>query len=315
MEPTTEAQPNNAQPIANDSTRIESGGKRFPFALAALIAVLTAVFGKPLYELFSYGLKTDLYSHVFLIPVVTIYLIVTQRDQLPAAGAPLKILSVPPVLIGAGALFWLQSSGSTKIEDYLAGNILAYVCGIWALCAFFIGRERLKTLSFPILFLAFLAPFPVFAREAIETFFQHTSAEASYLLFKLSGTPIFREGLVFKLPNVILEVAPQCSGIRSSLVLFITGLVASYMFLRSNLNRTLLILFVIPLAIMRNAVRITILGLLTVHVDPSWIDSELHHSGGPLFFAASLVPFFAFLYPLYKLEKRREKRRLANAAA
>jgi exosortase/archaeosortase family protein len=65
----------------------------------------------------------------------------------------------------------------------------------------------------------------------------------------------------------------------------------------------LLVLFVFPLAIVRNAFRILVIGLLCVHVGPHMINSVIHRRGGPLFFALSLIPLSLFLYWLYRGER------------
>ena len=90
-------------------------------------------------------------------------------------------------------------------------------------------------------------------------------------------------------------MAEECSGIRSSWVLFITSLLASQLFLRSPWRRIILVAFVIPLAIARNGFRILVIGLLCVHVGPHMIDSFIHHRGGPIFFVLSLIPLFVLL--------------------
>ena len=127
------------------------------------------------------------------------------------------------------------------------------------------------------------------------------------MLFSLSGMTYHREGLIFELPGIALQVAQECSGIRSSLVLFITSLLAGYMFLKSPWRRAALTIFVIPLAIVRNGFRIVTIGILCVQVDPGMVDSWIHRRGGPLFFALSLIPFFLLLFWLYRGERRREQ--------
>jgi len=119
-------------------------------------------------------------------------------------------------------------------------------------------------------------------------------------MFQLSGMTVFRDGVNFQLPGMTLEVAPECSGIHSTFVLFITSLLAGQMFLRQPWRRAALCLAVIPLALARNGLRIFTIGELCVHIGPQMIDSPVHHHGGPLFFAASLVPFFALLCFLKK---------------
>jgi exosortase C (VPDSG-CTERM-specific) len=157
--------------------------------------------------------------------------------------------------------------------------------------------------AFPAFFLLFMVPLPSEIVAALETFFQHTSAGLAYRFIDFSGTPVLRQGLVFNLPRITLEVAQECSGIRSSFVLFILSLLAGNLFLRSNWKRLLLAVFVIPLGIVRNAFRVFVLAMLCVHVDTAYIDSPIHHQGGPLFFALSLVPFFTMLAWLRRSEK------------
>ena len=65
-----------------------------------------------------------------------------------------------------------------------------------------------------------------------------------------------------------------------------------------------LTLFVIPLALLRNGFRIVTVGLLCVHVSPDMINSYIHRKGGPIFFALSLIPFFALLILLRKLGRK-----------
>jgi exosortase/archaeosortase family protein len=116
--------------------------------------------------------------------------------------------------------------------------------------------------------------------------------------------PVLRQGIDFQFPGFALEVAPQCSGIHSSLVLFITSLLAGHLFLRSPWRRGALTLAVIPLGIMRNGLRVLVLGELCVNVSPEMINSPIHHHGGPLFFVLSLGPFFLLLFLLRRAESK-----------
>jgi exosortase/archaeosortase family protein len=80
--------------------------------------------------------------------------------------------------------------------------------------------------------------------------------------------------------------------------------VASHLFLTSPWRRIVLVAFVIPLGIVRNAIRILTIGLLCVHVGPHMIDSAVHKHGGPFFFALSLVPLFLLMWWLWRQERR-----------
>jgi len=278
-----------------------------PFGWACL--VLAALFALPLYRLGSYALENDLYSHVPLIPFVAAYLMWQRKDRLAAAASsapPPRLWASIPLLAGAAALaaYGMGEPSAWHVEDRLAAQVFPLVAFVWAAALALLDRSALRPLAFPLAFLVLLVPFPVAIRAGLETFLQHASGEASYGLFKLIGTPIYREGLLFQLPNINLEVAPQCSGIRSSLVLFIVSLVAGDLFLKSPWKRVLLALFVAPVAIIRNALRITVIGQVCVVYGSHMINSWVHHSGGPYFFALSLAPFFLVLFLLWRSDRR-----------
>src|SRR5581483_5561373 len=123
-----------------------------------------------------------------------------------------------------------------------------------------------------------------------------------------SGTTFVKDGLLFQLPGIVIEVKPECSGIHSSLVLFITSLVAGHFFLRSPQKQAALALSVIPLALLRNGFRIFTIGQLCIHIGPEMINSPIHRRGGPLFFFLSLIPFLWLLYVLQKAERVKSRK-------
>ena len=111
--------------------------------------------------------------------------------------------------------------------------------------------------------------------------------------------------MVFELPGIAIEVAKECSGIRSSLALIITSVIAGYLFLQTGWRRIVLVLLIFPLMIIKNAVRISTLSLLAVYVDEGWLtDSFLHRSGGIFFFLLALTLLAPVLLFLKKSEKK-----------
>jgi len=268
--------------------------------------ILILCFSKPLYDLARYVLKSELYSHVLLIPFVSLYLVWIRRGISIPASAPARGWVVIPLALGMGslALYWiaLNADWTLRRNDTLALTTLSFISFFVGACVIFLGRRTLRSVAFPLGFLLFMVPFPTFVENGIETFFQHTSAAAAHAMITMAGTPLFRDGLSFQLPGVRLLVASECSGIRSSLVLLITSLIAGKLFLRSPWKRAILALAVIPLGIIRNGFRIFTIAELCVHVSPNMIDSAIHHHGGPVFFLLSLIPFFLLLILLRKMD-------------
>jgi exosortase C (VPDSG-CTERM-specific) len=251
-------------------------------------------------------LQSTLYTHILLIPFIGLYLVFQRRPPLPGASKPNRKLAIALLSAGAVPLIGLGLAvyaGSTlALEDSLSLTTFSFLGFFAGICAFLLGREVFRSVLFPLTFLLFMVPLPVFLVEWIEKFLQHGSASVAHALFTLAGTTVFVDGLIFQLPNITIQVAPECSGIHSSLALFITSIIAGYVFLRSPGKRTILALAVIPLALLRNGLRVFVIGELCVRVGPEMINSYIHRHGGPLFFVLSLIPFFLLLFMLVKSE-------------
>jgi exosortase C (VPDSG-CTERM-specific) len=269
---------------------------------------LVVMFGWWLWHLLRFSLAHDLYSHILLIPGVTAYLLWLRRPELPRDGSPSRALAMVFVAGGicfVGGYFIALSLGERFSEaDALALTTAGFLCFLFASGAWFLGARIMRAAAFPLAMLIFMIPMPDILTGWIETGLQHGSAAVAGALFAASGATVFHEGLVFQLPGITLQVAPECSGIHSSLALLITSLVAGQLFLESGFKRTVLAVAVIPLALLRNGFRVFVLGELCVHVGPHMIDSYIHHHGGPIFFALSLVPFSFLLVRLARSERK-----------
>jgi exosortase C (VPDSG-CTERM-specific) len=268
--------------------------------------ILAACFCVPLYELLHLAFSDDLYSAIPLVPLLSLYLIWLKRETLPAAfGSAVKPAAAFFTLgLLCLAAYWIAPDDIFgPVENYLAINILAFLFFFVGISFLFLGELFVRTLTFPLALLIFTIPFPEPVRHGIELFLQYGSAAFAGMFFYLSGTPFMRDGLNFHLPGCILQVAPECSGIHSTLVLAITSLLGAWLFLRSPWKRTMLVLVVIPLALLRNGFRIFVIGRLCVAYGPQMLASPIHRHGGPLFFALSLIPFFLFLLFLRKTEQ------------
>jgi exosortase C (VPDSG-CTERM-specific) len=285
-------------------------------ALIATTAALVLAFSLPLYALARFAFKSELYSHILLIPLISAYLIWLQRRTLPPASAPDRRLAVLPFAAGALTLVIygvaVRAGATPARVDSLAVTTLAFLLFFGGACSLFLDRPTLRALAFPLGFLVFMVPFPAFLLTWIETVLQYGSAAVTYGFFRLSGMPFLYHDLDFRLPGIAIKVAPECSGIHSTLALFITSVLASWFFLRSPWRRATLALAVFPLALLRNGFRVFTIGELCVHLGPDMINSPIHRHGGPLFFVLSLIPFFLLLVLLVRCERR--ARGVAGAA-
>jgi len=283
---------------------IASGYRTFWIAVGLLILC----FSRVLFDLVNHALNESLHSHIILVPFISAYLAWQFRGSLPTprrSGFALPGVLALVGILSVAAYAALRLSGrAPSHNDSLSLLVFSFCMFFFATAGFFLGITFIRRIAFPLVFLLVLVPLPDAATAAIEIASQYASAETYSWFMNLSAATYYREGRTFVLPNLTIVVAQECSGIRSSLVLFITSLIAGHLFLRSSWKKALLALAVFPLGILRNAFRIYFLSMASAHWDPNIIHSPLHHRGGPIFFALSLIPFFLFLLWLKKSEQR-----------
>jgi exosortase C (VPDSG-CTERM-specific) len=283
--------------------------KKWRFWAGACFAIiLLGAFAQPLLALINYAARSDLYSYILLIPLVSAYLLYLRRDQLPKDYVVDRPLAIVFLVAGFGVLafrYWLYFIGQSPAKaDDLALQTLSFLCFLAAGGFFFFGRVWMQAAAFPLAYLIFMVPMPDSMREGLELASKNASAEVANFLFHFSGIPFLRAGPIFQLPNITIEVAQECSGIRSSWVLLMTSILAANMFLKTSWRRIVLVAFVIPLGILRNGFRILVIGMLCVNIGPQMIHSIIHRRGGPFFFVISLIPFLLLLWWLHTSESR-----------
>ena len=277
-----------------------SSGRIVRFLL--FLAALTLCFSWPLTSLFSYALRSDLHSHIVLIPFISAYLLYVHWDKLPEPRNSSVGLAIFPFLCGLALV--VTNFAQKAFEPAVIA--LAFICFVVAGGFLFLGKKWMKAAMFPFAFLLFMVPLPDSVANSLENASKLASAECANFFLQLTNIPVLREGTIFQLPNITLEVAKECSGIRSSWVLLIASTLASYLFLKRNSNRLILVLAAIPLGFLRNGFRIAVIGLLCVNVGPHMIHSPIHRQGGPLFFVLSLFPLFLLLWFLRRTERSRD---------
>lgn len=253
------------------------------FLLLWLLSVLA--FYTPLKSLLTLAFEDPRRSQVLAVPFISVGLVYVTRKKVfrdlqyrPRMGLPLLVFGVALYRVGTSA--W-SAALLQEFASLIAGSavVLTWV-SLFLLCY---GVRALRTAAFPLSFLLFLIPLPDVILQHAVFVLQRASAEVAYVLLKLAGVPVIREGLVFSMPGLNIEVAPQCSGVRSAFALAMTGLLAGHFFLRTTCGRVCLVLLTIPIAILKNAVRIVLICWLASYVDESFLYGDLHRNGGPLF--------------------------------
>lgn len=277
---------------------------RAHWRFCAILIGSVILFWRTIGSLISYSLhNSDAGSHIILIPVLSAYFLLVNRRRVFETVKP--SLTIGAVMILAGATLYLATTtsilrwqGSGSVSVATVAMVLVWIGGFS--CSYGTGAARRAMFALSVLVL--MVPLPDRFVDRVVFYLQTGSTELSYFFFQVLGVPTLRRGFFLSVPGVTIEVARECSGIHSSIALFITTLFAAQLFLQSSWRKALFVIIALPLAIIKNAIRIVTLTLLSIRVDPSFLTGRLHHQGGIVFFLIAL----ALLAPVLKVLRQPE---------
>lgn len=276
------------------------------YSFSSWVVLSLLLFLGPVSALVRLSLSQDDGSYLVVIPLISAVLLYLERDKIPTQTSSDKMFSGVFLFFAAAiALALHYGARSTGSGWQLSGWILALVMVWSAGFAFFFGKAALRAAYFPFLFLLLMIPIPSFLLDRIIFLLQQGSASITGVLFDIAGVPALREGLVFHLAKVSIEVAKECSGIRSSMALFIVALLVAHFRLRNLWNKVFFVVFGLFLMILKNGVRIATLTLLAVYVNPDFLFGRLHHQGGVVFFVLALLLLLPLLFFLERTEAKK----------
>jgi exosortase len=276
---------------------------RRDWGFVLFLATSIVVFWVPLKNLFSFSLSRDYASHLILVVPVSASLIYLKRNEIFSAMRTGIIPGSILFLIG-GVLWWLaEKSAVSSVRDNQHSLVTLAIVVIWISGFIFCyGTRAFAVARFPLLFLLLLVPIPEIAIEKITFFLQAGSASVAYGLLRIFSVPVLKQGFILRMPNLDIEVAKQCSGIRSSLALLISVLILGHLVLRSGWRKALLVLSIVPILIFKNGVRIVAVSLLSIYVNRAFLHGWLHTSGGIVFYFLGLVILIPIVIALRKSE-------------
>ena len=273
------------------------------FSILAAISLL--IWWSPLTSSFALALRDDQYTHILLIVPVSVTLMYLEwKSSETLAESPSSLGLI--LLVGAIAATMLARLQILPLhgDEQLSLNMLALV--VWWIGAFIVsfGTRAFRRALFPLCFLFWMVPFPEFVLGPIVRLLQQGSVASARVLFAVSGVPVTQDGVQLAIPGLTVEVARECSSIRSSLMLVVTTMVLAQVSLRSPWRRALVIAVAIPLSVAKNGLRVFVLAMLTTRVDRSFITGRLHHQGGIIYFLIALAAIILLIGAGHHSEKK-----------
>jgi exosortase D (VPLPA-CTERM-specific) len=265
--------------------------------IAALLAA--AAFRGALFELVRLWFTQQEYSHGFLIPFVTTWLLWRRRDALLASiGRP----------AWTGAVLILLAMVMHVIGQLSAISILSQLAFIVALLGIILavgGFSLLRTAFVPIIFLIFAIPLPYFIDANLSLQLRLISSQLGVFFIRLFQIPVYLDGNVIDLGTYKLQVVDACSGLRYLFPLLSLSFLAAYLFHAPVWQHALLLFSSVPITIAMNGFRIGMVGVTVDRWGPQMAEGVLHFFEGWIIFLASAFLLTAEIYLLTRLSGRR----------
>jgi exosortase len=251
-------------------------------AICWFTGLLILLFFPVIQPMVSEWINDEGMGHAFFAPVVSAYAVWLNRERILAA--PVKPCWPALILVAWG--FFQMILGFAGADFFLARTafLIALVGVIWTVA----GTAVLRSLAFPLFVLVFMIRIPLFIYQQITFPLQEIASSVASRTLELIGIPVLRDGNVLQLASKRLEVVEACSGIRSLLSLTFLSVAYGYLFERRIWMRVLLFIATVPIAIVANAGRVTLTGILTEY-KPEIAEGAYHAFEGWVIFMVELV--------------------------
>src|ERR1700722_1000360 len=270
------------------------------------VGVTSLLLTYPLLDVVPFGLSDGDASHIFIVPLLSAATLWLDRRAIFQSLAHDYFVGISFAVAGVATLALTHEwMGSLSDRDRSAGYMLAALL-IWVSGFFLIfGQRAGRAAKFSLLLLSLAIPFSTPLLHEIVHLLQAGSAQIVAIIFNLLGVSYVRSGFVFDLGSFSIEVADECSGIRSSISVLILALLAGHLYLRCFWKQIVFIAASLVIMIVKNGIRIATLTLLSIHVNPGFLSGRLHHQGGFVFFLCGFILLAPVLWLLTEKNPQR----------
>ena len=270
--------------------------------LIALSICAAVIYYDGIARMVNWWMNREEYSHGFLIPVITAYLIHQRSDRLRETRFTGSWIGVGLALIG---LFLYLLGELSTIYAVIQYGFVIFLCGaIWA----FVGTRAFHIMAIPLLLLFFMVPFPNFIYNTLSQKLQLLSSEIGVAVIRLFGISVYLEGNVIDLGSYKLQVVEACDGLRYLFPLMTLGVIVAYFYQAAMWKRLLIFFSTIPITILMNSFRIGVIGIMVEYWGQSMAEGFLHDFEGWAIFMACFAILFLEMWLLMRLS--RDKRPL-----
>jgi exosortase len=269
--------------------------------IAWVSVLLAACYAPVLYRLVNQWYNDEDMGHGFFVPVIAAWIAWQKRDLI-AGKIPRPNWWGLAIMVWAGTQLYLATLGA---ELFTART--SFVISIIGAVLLLGGKEYLRIFAFPLFLLFFMVPIPAVIYNQITFPLQLLASRVAEAAISILQIPIIREGNVLELASQKLNVVEACSGIRSLLTLTFLSLVYGYFCEKRMWIRVVLFFSTIPIAILANAGRVTLTGVIA-NFKPELAEGLFHEAQGWVIFMVAFAIMAAFHQILIRLARMMENR-------
>ncbi len=229
----------------------------------------------------------DNFSHGFLIPVISAYLIWQEREKLKSI--PIHPSNLGLLLLAGSLIFFIITNIGAELFTMRFSMLMVMLSA----AVFLAGWTIARVLFFPIMYLAFMIPVPAIIWNKISFPLQLFATKLAVFVIKLFNITVYGEGNIIYLANMTLEVVDACSGLRSLVSMLALSAAFARISNHSLIKKWVLFFSAVPIAIFVNIVRLTITAILSVYLGEKAAEGFLHEASGILIFILGLVILYS----------------------
>jgi exosortase len=241
------------------------------------------------------------YGYGFFVPLFSGYILWRERERWTKTESKPSNFGLVAML-GAVGLLLLGSLGAELFTSRFSLVVL-----LSGMILFLAGWNMLRAIFFPLGYLMWMIPIPAVIYNQITFPLQLIASRLASAGLELAHVPVLRDGNILTMSNYSLEVVEACSGIRSLMTLMALAVAYGYLVSPQRWVRYVLAVFMIPIAIVTNAIRVMGAGMLAHRFGPGAAEGFLHEFSGWAIFLVALVLMFGSHGILRHISKRKER--------